>query len=112
MYQLSDIGVIEELLSRHGFHLSHKLGQNFLINPSVCPKMAAECGAGKEVCALEIGPGIGVLTKELAKVAKKVVAIEPEMRSKWIFTEYFGSFFPGSVSLSAQIFRIILRLRY
>ena len=80
MYQLSDIGVIEELLSRHGFHLSHKLGQNFLINPSVCPKMAAECGAGKEVCALEIGPGIGVLTKELAKVAKKVVAIELDER--------------------------------
>ncbi len=80
MNQLSDLSVIEELLSRHGFHLSHKLGQNFLVNPSVCPKMAAESGAGEEVCALEIGPGIGVLTRELAKVAKKVVAIEIDER--------------------------------
>ena len=87
MNQLSDLGVIEELLSRHGFHLSHKLGQNFLVNPSVCPKMAALSGAGESVCALEIGPGIGVLTKELAKVAKKVVAIEIDERLLPVLSE-------------------------
>lgn len=55
-------------------------GQNFLINPEVCPQMAGECGAGDGVGVLEIGPGIGVLTVELAKHAEKVVAIELDKR--------------------------------
>ena len=40
MERLTDINVIRELLSRHGFTFSKALGQNFLINPSVCPRMA------------------------------------------------------------------------
>ena len=58
---LSDPRVLRELLQRHGLRLSKGLGQNFLINPSVCPRMAAACGA--EGCAgvLEVGPGVGVL---------------------------------------------------
>lgn len=80
MPQLTDISYIKDLLSRHGFQFSKKLGQNFLINPSVCPRMAEACGADAESGVLEIGPGIGVLTKELAKTAKKVVAIELDDR--------------------------------
>lgn len=77
---LSDPGALRELLSRHGFRFSKAMGQNFLINPSVCPRMAAACGA--EACAgvLEIGPGVGVLTRELARVARKVVAVELDSR--------------------------------
>ena len=77
---LSDPRRIKELLARHGFHFSKALGQNFLINPSVCPRMAAACGAQEAAGVLEIGPGIGVLTWELSQVAKKVCAIELDRR--------------------------------
>lgn len=80
MPQLTDIAYIKTLLSRHGFQFSKKLGQNFLINPSVCPRMAQACGADAQSGVLEIGPGFGVLTGELAKVAKKVVAVELDHR--------------------------------
>jgi len=78
--RLTDIGYIRELLTRHGFQFSKKLGQNFLINPSVCPRMAQACGAGEDSGVLEIGPGIGVLTRELAQRAGRVVAIELDDR--------------------------------
>lgn len=80
MSHLSDPGQIKEVLSRHGFHFSKALGQNFLINGSVCPRMAAECGAGECEGVIEVGPGIGVLTWELSQVAKKVTAIELDQR--------------------------------
>ncbi len=80
MNNLSDIGVIKEILGKHGFTFSKSLGQNFLINPSVCPKMAELSGAGKGVGVIEIGPGIGVLTNELCKLSDKVVAIELDKR--------------------------------
>ncbi len=87
MGALTDISYIRDLLSRHGFSFSKKLGQNFLINPSVCPRMAEFCGADKQSAVLEIGPGIGVLTKELARVAGKVVAIELDDRLPPVLAE-------------------------
>ena len=80
MKRLSDIGTIKDILSRHGFTFSKALGQNFLINPSVCPRMASCSGAGKGVGVIEVGPGIGVLTKELCQLADKVVAVELDKR--------------------------------
>mgnify|MGYP000113909293 CR=1 FL=1 len=77
---LSDPGHIKEVLARHGFHFSKALGQNFLINPGVCPRMAAECGAQACKGVIEVGPGIGVLTWELSQVAEKVCAIELDSR--------------------------------
>nr|WP_316626522.1 16S rRNA (adenine(1518)-N(6)/adenine(1519)-N(6))-dimethyltransferase RsmA [uncultured Ruminococcus sp.] len=67
MKRLSDISTIKEILSKHGFTFSKSLGQNFLINPSVCPRMAEYAGAGAGVGVIEIGPGIGVLTNELCQ---------------------------------------------
>ena len=78
--ELSNIGTIKDILNRHGFSFSKSLGQNFLVNPGIAPKMAAQGGASEGVGALEIGPGIGVLTKELAKLADKVVAVELDQR--------------------------------
>lgn len=80
MDNLSNIGVIKEILSEHGFTFSKKLGQNFLINPSVCPRIAEMGNAKKGFGVIEIGPGIGVLTNELCKRAEKVVAIEIDDR--------------------------------
>ena len=80
MNALTDIRAVRDLLERHGFHFSKALGQNFLINPSVCPRMAEACGVTPDSGVLEIGPGIGVLTHELAKRAGKVVSIELDRR--------------------------------
>lgn len=77
---LSDIGTIKSILSRHGFSFSKALGQNFLTNPKVCPEMARLSGAAKGVGVIEVGPGIGVLTVELASLADKVVSIELDKR--------------------------------
>lgn len=73
---LSDISTVKALLACHGFQFSKSLGQNFIVNPDICPRMAEQCGAGKNTGVLEIGPGIGVLTSQLAKRAGKVVSVE------------------------------------
>lgn len=80
MENLSNIGVIKDLLDRHNFTFSKALGQNFLVNPTVCPKIAEMGNAKKGFGVIEIGTGIGVLTNELAKRADKVVAIEIDSR--------------------------------
>ena len=83
---LSDEKIVRSLVARHSLRLSKALGQNFLIDPSVCPRMAALC-ASPELSILEIGPGVGVLTKELAARAKKVVAVELDRRLKPVLDE-------------------------
>ncbi len=91
MANLTDLSYIRELLSRRGMKLSHSLGQNFLINPSVAPRMAALSGA--EGChVVEIGPGIGVLTAELAKIARTVTAVELDPRLLPILDETLSSY--------------------
>lgn len=80
MQRLSDISTIRAVMEKNGFQFSKALGQNFLINPSVCPRMAALSGAADCAGAVEIGPGIGVLTYELSQAAKKVVAVELDKR--------------------------------
>ncbi len=92
MKRLSDIGTIKELLSRHGFSFSKALGQNFLVNPTVCPRMAESSGAGQGVGVLEIGPGIGVLTQELCQLADKVVAVELDKRLLPVLDETLAEF--------------------
>lgn len=77
---LSDYATIRSVLSRHGFRFTKSLGQNFLIDPDVCPRMALECEASGKTGVLEIGPGVGVLTAELAARAEKVVSVELDKR--------------------------------
>lgn len=80
MEKLWDFNEIKKIMAESGFTFSKALGQNFLVNPSVCPKMAELCGADENTGVIEVGPGIGVLTNELCKVAKKVVAVELDSR--------------------------------
>ena len=89
---LTNIGTVKEILSRHGFSFSKGLGQNFIINPDICPKIA-ECGnAAKGYGVLEVGTGIGVLTAELARRADKVTAIEIDTRLLPILDETLAEF--------------------
>ena len=76
----NDKAAIEALLKRHGFHFSKSMGQNFLIDPAIPYEIAESSRANEQNGVLEIGPGIGVLTKELAQRASKVVSIEVDER--------------------------------
>lgn len=76
MIQLTDIGYVKRLMSAHGITFQKKFGQNFLINPAVPERIAAECGAKPEDAILEIGPGIGTMTQYLCEMYEKVVAVE------------------------------------
>ena len=58
------------------FKKKKQYGQNFLTNSAIPKRIAEESGINKEDCVIEIGPGFGILTRELSAVAKKVVAIE------------------------------------
>lgn len=76
MPNLTSPQTIRAIMQKHGFRFSKSLGQNFIINPGVCPKMAEMGGAAPGVGTLEIGPGIGVLTEQLAQRCDRVVSIE------------------------------------
>lgn len=92
MENLSNINVIKALMKKHNFEFSKNLGQNFLINPSVCPKIAEMGNAKSGFGIIEIGTGVGVLTTELAKRADKVVAIEIDKRLLPILDDTLSEF--------------------
>lgn len=92
MERLTNISTVRQILSRHGFTFSKALGQNFLINPTVCPRMADFAVTDDNMGVLEIGPGVGVLTNELCARAKKVVAVELDKRLIPVLSETLGEY--------------------
>ncbi len=92
MGPLTNRAVIRQVMEKHSFTFSKALGQNFIVNPSVCPRIAEEGGAAPGVGVIEIGAGIGVLTAELACRADKVVCIEIDSRLLPILAEALGEF--------------------
>lgn len=92
MKNLSDINVIKDVMTRHGFSFSKALGQNFIIDPTVCPRIADESLIDNETGVIEIGAGVGVLTAELAKRAKKVVCVELDKRLLPVLDETLSDF--------------------
>ena len=73
---LCDIREIKALLARHGFHFSKSMGQNFLIAGWVPQDIVDAAGLDKHCAVLEIGPGIGPLTRQLSLRAGRVAAVE------------------------------------
>ena len=73
---LSDAGELRAQLSKSGFHFSKSMGQNFLIDGDVPRRIAEESGIDRSNAVLEVGPGVGSLTAELAGRAGAVVAVE------------------------------------
>lgn len=80
MPTLTDLSTIRDLCARYDFALSKGFGQNFIINPGICPRIAEASGIGPGWGALEVGPGIGVLTEQLCKRADSVISIEVDKR--------------------------------
>ncbi len=89
---LTDYRDITALLQRHGFRFSKSMGQNFLTAAWVPQQIAAESGITAADGALEIGPGVGCLTAELAKTAGRVTAVELDERLRDVLGETLADF--------------------
>lgn len=76
MDRLSSHRATKDVVEKHGFRFSKSLGQNFLIDDDVIDKILKGARLSKGDKIIEVGPGIGTLTREMGKVANKVVAIE------------------------------------
>ena len=77
---LTSLSTINYIKGKYGFHMSKGLGQNFLTDATVLEQIADAAELNETSGALEIGPGIGVLTNVLAKRAQKVTAVEIDTR--------------------------------
>ena len=89
---LCDIREVKALLARHGFHFSKSLGQNFLIDGGVLADIAEAGGGGPSCGVLEIGPGIGSLTRQLCRRAGKVVSVELDPALPPVLAETMAGF--------------------
>jgi len=92
MIEVCNIQVMKPLLAEYGFHFSKAKGQNFLIAPWVPERIAEDSGVDETAGVLEIGPGIGPLTQQLALRAKKVCAVELDERLAPILQQTVGEF--------------------
>lgn len=99
---------VRALLDRHGFRLSKSMGQNFLIVPQTPVDIAAASGADQDQAVLEIGPGIGVLTAQLAQRAGKVVAVELDKALLPVLAETLSPFENVEV-ISGDILKLDLK---
>ncbi|MBQ7693143.1 MAG: ribosomal RNA small subunit methyltransferase A [Oscillospiraceae bacterium] len=84
---LTDYNEIRALLARHKFRFSKSMGQNFLTAAWVPEDIAASAGLDEKTGVLEIGPGVGCLTRELSKRAGRVLCIELDKALKPILEE-------------------------
>lgn len=92
MINVCDIQIMKPLLAEHGFHFSKAKGQNFLIASWVPESIAVQSGVDETAGVMEIGPGIGPLTQQLALRAKKVCAVELDRRLAPILEKTVGEF--------------------
>ena len=92
MIDVCDIQIMKPLLAQHGFHFSKAKGQNFLIARWVPERIAEEAGVDAAAGVLEIGPGIGPLTQQLALRAGRVCAVELDKRLEPILNMTVGEF--------------------
>lgn len=84
---LCNINDIKALLARHGFHFSKAKGQNFLTQSWVPREIAQSAGIDETCGVLEVGPGIGPLTQQLCRSAKKVIAVEVDRTLQPVLAE-------------------------
>ena len=89
---LTDYNEIQALLRRHGFRFSKSMGQNFLIASRVPEQIAESARLDEDTAVLEIGPGVGCLTEQLARRAGKVLAVELDRSLTPVLRETLGAY--------------------
>lgn len=80
MKDIATVSRTKEILKKHGFKFKKSLGQNFLIDANVIHKVLDKAEVTEDTAVIEVGPGIGSLTEQIAKRAGKVVACEIDQR--------------------------------
>ncbi len=104
---LTDMRTIKALLARHGFHFSKSMGQNFLIADWVPRDIADAAGLDEDCGVLEIGPGIGPLTVQLAQRAGKVAAVELDRALLPILAETLSDY-PNAQVIPGDVMKLDL----
>ena len=104
MNGLTDPVFIRAQLERHGFHFSKALGQNFLVDPTVPADIAEALQADESCAVLEVGPGIGCLTEQLALRAGSVLSVELDRRLEPVLRETLADF-PNAEVLFGDIMK-------
>ncbi|MDR1628403.1 MAG: 16S rRNA (adenine(1518)-N(6)/adenine(1519)-N(6))-dimethyltransferase RsmA [Oscillospiraceae bacterium] len=93
LYDLCDLSVIKKILNKYGFRFNKSLGQNFIIDYDICPNIVSRCLTfGENAGIIEVGPGIGTLTQQLALKFKKVLCIEKDRRLFPILKDTLSNF--------------------
>ncbi|MEA3344466.1 MAG: 16S rRNA (adenine(1518)-N(6)/adenine(1519)-N(6))-dimethyltransferase RsmA [Patescibacteria group bacterium] len=92
LMELTSVSNIKSLLKKHNAILSKRFGQNFLIDKNVIKKILNQAKIGPKDIVLEIGPGIGTMTIELAKKAKKIIAVEKDFKMVEILKDTLSDF--------------------
>ncbi|HOF87329.1 MAG TPA: 16S rRNA (adenine(1518)-N(6)/adenine(1519)-N(6))-dimethyltransferase RsmA [Armatimonadota bacterium] len=90
--ELTNPGVLIPLLRRHGFYTRKSLGQHFLISRAALEAIIAACALDDGLPVLEIGPGIGAVTRALAERGAAVTAVELDARAIAVLGETVGGF--------------------
>lgn len=104
---LCNLNDLRDLLGRHGFHFSKSMGQNFLIDPKIPRRIAEESGASPEWGVLEVGPGVGPLTVELAQRAGAVASVELDKSLLPVLAETLGGF-PNAEVVPGDVMKLDL----
>ncbi|MBU4310491.1 16S rRNA (adenine(1518)-N(6)/adenine(1519)-N(6))-dimethyltransferase RsmA [bacterium] len=100
--------ITKEFLREHGIRIKKRLGQNFLIDEGILNKIVEIADLSKNDIVIEIGPGIGTLTKKLAEKAKKVLAIEIDENLVKLLKEILKSYSNVEI-IQADILKINLK---
>ena len=99
---LTSVAQVRKLLADYGLHPKKRLGQNFLIDRNILNKLVAATGAGPGSNVLEIGPGLGVVSCELADTGARVVCVEADSDLAPILKDVLSEY--GNVEIIVQDF--------
>nr|WP_314278607.1 16S rRNA (adenine(1518)-N(6)/adenine(1519)-N(6))-dimethyltransferase RsmA [uncultured Peptostreptococcus sp.] len=90
--RLSSHSATMDLVKKHGFKFTKSLGQNFLIDDNIVDKIVAGAGIGPRDKIIEVGPGIGTLTREMASRAQNLMAVEIDKNLIPILEDTLGDY--------------------
>ena len=105
MDRLSSHKATKEVVQKHNFKFSKSLGQNFLIDTNVIDRILEGARVQEGDYVIEVGPGIGTLTKEMGRTAEKVVAIEIDKTLIPILEETLADF-PNIEVINQDILKV------